>query len=78
MLIPVNYEFFLLKQNGCVDSFLITNVRLKLCTRYFLIGDISYRLGINSEKRYRNIKSLNTRHTLCKTSYWEIISWGFC
>jgi len=28
MLIPVNYEFFTLKQNGCDDSFLITNVRL--------------------------------------------------
>ena len=43
-----------------------------------MIGDRSYKLGINYEKQYRNIKSPNTRHTLCKTSYWEIISWGFC
>ena len=43
-----------------------------------MIGDRSYTSGINHEKQYRNIQSPNTRHTLCKTSYWEIISWRFC
>ena len=51
---------------------------IPLVSQCFLIGDRRYSLGINNEKQYRNIKSLNTRHTLCKTSYWEIISWRFC